>query len=190
MYVENTSTPSVNTGSIPVAVSCASSGASLPQLELCENLYIRTLCTCLSYSLMYSEFKLLAEWLIPEPFSVSEFPDQGAVYTKLALEIFSCQPQISISTNFYQIQSLLSLTLTGIPIASQRRMWELLISSPDMREQLTLAFDSLATAHFSRCTRARENFSSPDYEQPIEQKSRLNPQLLSRMATLLGKASS
>jgi hypothetical protein len=69
-------------------------------------------------------------------------------------------------------------------------MWELLISSPDIQEQLTQGFDNLATAHFSRYIRARENSNSPDYEQRIEQKSRLNPQLLSRMATLLGKASS
>ncbi len=165
--------------------NCSDSCTCSPQLAL----YFRTLCAAIASNLTYSDFKILSDWLRNEPLFVSEFPDNGAIYTPLALEIYKCLPTHSTSTNFYQIQWMLGLVLTSIPIQNQMQLLHLLTSSQDMKEQLIQGFANSATAHFSRYIRARENSNSPDYEQPIEQKNHLSPQLLSRMAMLLERES-
>ncbi len=149
---------------------------------------IRAFPTLLSYNLSRDDYYILLSWLCPTAIKV---PGKDLLYTpsELTREIWKCLSN-STWTNSYPTRLLLLGLQSLIRNKILATYQQVLISSPDMREQLTLAFDNLATAHFSRCTRARENSSSPDYEQPIEQKSRLNPQLRSRMATLLGEASS
>lgn len=178
--------------SIQAAPDCNGSETCVPVLAPAEELTLRLIVSCLAYNHTYQTYKLLSNWLTPEPLSVYEFPDSGAIYTPLIQSILCQLPTNSVSTAFYQMWSMVAMVLTSIPLETQQRMAKFLqhTSNRDMREQLTQGFDNLATAHFSRYIRARENFSFPDCEQPTVAKNSLSPQLHSRLATLLGKASS
>ena len=168
--------------------------SSPPNHPNTDELSIRLLLACLAAGIGVSKYRQLCEWLdLPTcAFDVASQKHTNfdrEIYTPLIQEIISCIPSTSFSTTHYLIWTYLNQIPFQFSMETQKILHSLLLSKLDMKERLTIAYANSATRQCLLCTRARENSSSIDYEQPIAPKKLPSPQSHSLSATLSEKLS-
>ena len=141
----------------------------------------------LANNLSYTQFKTLRDSFSLESSVISN--PQKEIYTPLITEINQCLPSTIFSIHLHQIWILASLILLDYSMEEQKQMQEFLGTNQDMKDRLTIGFGNLAIRQYSHFTRAQENSSYTNLEQPTDWKKQRSPESPSLSVELLDKLS-
>lgn len=121
----------------------------------------------LLHNLPYSYYAALRNFLdIP----YCRYKRQHFYYTPLLIEIYSCLPKQTGSLIFSMLNLWKEQVLIDLSIETQKYAQQIILESPDMKEQLTIAFVNYHIRPCSPCIPAPESSSYISSEVPIEQK--------------------